>query len=732
MITRSISTTTGARQLVSRLQAVAPFAGQVLLVLLIMLYLLHGTRRDFRVPLGFSSDGLQAMMQCKTTIDSGWWWFNGHLSAPFSFDARLFPANTNFDQFLVWLVHLFFSDAGICANLTWILILALGAVIATLCLLHLGLSRPVAFLAGILYGISPYALYRGIDHFWMAAYLVPVPCTVALWLAAGRGNRFRRPERILLAGCVLVSLNYIYYAFFAGFLILVGTAVGFYKHRNLYVIRAGVLVMGTICVISVLNLAPSMYAWHTEGKPIVIRDKVPAEAEVYGLKIRQLVSPVFGSDFGPFRRWTEREANARYPLETENTISRLGFAATVGFLTLLVIMFIPRLASALGPEELLMDASRLNIATLLLATLGGFGSLFNLLVSPAIRAYNRICPFIAFLSLLAFAVLLQALLKRSGLSSRGWTSLALLFVLALGICDQAPAARHYNDEYPSNQLNYLALRSIVQTMESRLPRDAMVFQLPLTMYLNDSGTVRMGPYEHLKPYLVSHKLHWSYPAMTNLQVRWQQAAGRLSPAQLPGSLAGTGFSAILVDRNGYQDNGAAVLAQLNSAIGPGSVLAETERYVAFDLRVLQGREGPPIRVAPRWDASSGHLPRCGGNAPVYNLDQIGTNRGPFAGSVIAKDSGDLTVAGWAIDQEKSSAAGEVDLVLDGQPIPTLYGADRSDVSTHYGIESYRNSGFIGTIAASILSRGNHPFSVRVISADRKCYYQSPELTIVIP
>ena len=50
-------------------------------------------------------------------------------------------------------------------------------------------------------------------------------------------------------------------------------------------------------------------------------------------------------------------------------------------------------------------------------------------------------------------------------------------------------------------------------------------------------------------------IRWSYPALSNEQVRWQQAAAASGSAAASGQLAADGFAAILIDRYGYEDNG---------------------------------------------------------------------------------------------------------------------------------------------------------------------------------
>src|SRR4051794_23880046 len=86
--------------------------GQVLLIAVALFVFLEGWHRNIKVPLGFSVDSLQALMQSKSTVDNGWWWFNPMVGAPFGLDELIFPANSNVDQAIVWLVSRFGSDAA--------------------------------------------------------------------------------------------------------------------------------------------------------------------------------------------------------------------------------------------------------------------------------------------------------------------------------------------------------------------------------------------------------------------------------------------------------------------------------------------------------------------------------------------------------------------------------------------------------------------------------------------
>jgi hypothetical protein len=706
--------------------------GPAVLALAVLFVLLQGWRRDFHVPLSFSHDALEYLMQVKGTVENGWWWSHPRLSAPTTFQQIAYPSNTNVDQALVWIVRLFTRDASFACNVSWMVLVALSATIAARCLITLGLSRPMSFVAGVLFALSPYALYRNVEHFALVIYLVPIPCTVALLIATGRLAPVRaRP--LLLLGCALLGFDYAYYAFFGCFVILAAAVIGWFNREGRRALGHGVLFIAVISAATAVNLVPSFLVWAAQGKPIIIPDKTPAEAEVYGLKIRQLVSPTYDHTLTPFRAWTDRERAARYPLETENTTSRLGALATLGFLALLTAVFAPHAVGRMRDGALFVRAGLVTLATVLLGTIGGFGSVFNLLVSPEIRSYNRLCPFIAFLSWVALGLVIDQLCRRPTTppEARPWAPVALAGVLLLGVYDQGHAVAALNRRYAPIREEIAGLRWFVDSLEQRLPAGAMVFQLPVTTYLNDGGRARMLPYDHIKPYVVSRTVHWSYPAIANATVRWQHEVGRLTPGALTAALQANGFAAIVIDRYGYEDGGQALLTELGGS-GPPARIAESGRYVALDVAALpksvDGVVNLPAIGADFGPATFG-LARCA-EAPTEGIDEIGSRRAPFGDTVPVFRSGTLTIRGWAVDDRHLSLASDVDVVVDNQAFGTFYGIDRGDIAARFDRPAYRPAGFIANLPARAVAAGPHTLAVRVLASNRGCFYESPGIRLI--
>jgi phosphoglycerol transferase len=147
--------------------------GQALFIVASLYVFLQGWQRDPRVPLGFSSDSLFYLMQSKSTIDNGWWWSNPMLGAPAALDELAFPSNSNVDQSIVWMVSRLVSHPLASVNLAWACMVVLSGLSATWCLRRLGVSTITAVAVGTLFAVSPYALYRNIDHFAMAIHLIP-------------------------------------------------------------------------------------------------------------------------------------------------------------------------------------------------------------------------------------------------------------------------------------------------------------------------------------------------------------------------------------------------------------------------------------------------------------------------------------------------------------------------------------------------------------------------------
>lgn len=112
------------------------------------------------------------------------------------------------------------------------------------------------------------------------------------------------------------------------------------------------------------------------------------------------------------------------------------------------------------------------------------------------------------------------------------------------------------------------------------------------------------------------------------------------------------------------------------------------------------------------------------------LDEIGGQL-PKPGTPITIKTPTFVVRGWAVDQRSKSAAAGVIVNVDGKDFLANYGSPRPDVAENLKSANYVNSGFTVSIDSSALGKGKHTLIFRVVTSDRKSYYQQKQTYDVV-
>ncbi|HET9271991.1 MAG TPA: hypothetical protein VFO31_27620, partial [Vicinamibacterales bacterium] len=408
-------------------------------------------------------------------------------------------------------------------------------------------------------------------------FLVPFAATGALAIATGAiGEWPVRDVLVLSSGMLLLGFNGGEYAYFGAFLTVIGATIGAIRSRRLAPAPRHAVVTAVIVLATVVSLMP---AFRAPAPPTDPNFRVTAaDSEAGGVKIRHLIGPLPWHWLPPLAQWSSREDSAGFPYESVNHLSRLGIVAGLGFLGLLATLLIPAIGGPPPHGETVRSASGLTLAAFLFTTVAGLGTIVSLMIEPVVLAFSRITPFFVFFSLAAIGIWLE---RASTGRRRGhvlWIALAVFALL-----DQMVAVSPLHRGVAEARMEYRRLQGLIEVLERQLPDGARVYQLPDRSDHDRRRVVRMQPNDDLKPYLVSHRLQWRYPARTLEETRDDEARDALEPDALPARLAQDGFAAIVVDRLGYDDNGAAVMDELLVA-GRASVLAQTDRYIAFLVR----------------------------------------------------------------------------------------------------------------------------------------------------
>ncbi len=564
-----------------------------LLSVLLVFFRMRLWRLDLAVPVVYWGDALYNNVLAKALTEGTWNYHIPRLSAPFGMDAVDFPNARTLDFAVTKILTAIVHNPFLSANLYWLLTIAMAGVFAALFFRSLQISHLVSASFATLFAISPFVFYRNISHLELQQFIVPAAAYLAIDLA--RGGVFgisesnpplegrSTPRRILLeclAICVAIGLTYIYWAFFACIVIAVGCLIGLFRFGKKKFVLVALLYMTVIGAASVANESGSLLYWYRNGFNRALQYKFPAEADIYGLRIRQMLTPIDGHPLPLMRSLRDKIVAAGFPNDDNESIcAALGTIGVIGFLILCCVAVGRPRGRILGDTRLRL-LSGFVIALVLIAEVGGLGSLFNVFVVHEFRAYNRISPFIALFSLAAVAITVDALLAGTKRYSY-WLLGGCLLIF--GAFDQIPRAWFSNQ--PNGRRLFYEDQFFIRQLESRLPAGTMVFQLPHTDFTLDPAPERMLLYDQARAYLHSKTLRWSWGAMKGRNHDWTAVTAELPLHEFIERIIFAGFGGVLIDRYGYKDS--EVEQSVLSYLGPAAKFDLGGRWVFFDLRAFQ-------------------------------------------------------------------------------------------------------------------------------------------------
>jgi len=396
----------------SRRERLAWYLGAMLLSCFLVFWGLRLDVADLRAPFYYDLDALLMLPLVKATVDRGFGghWQNEKLGAPGILELYDFPVIDHLHLLIIWLLGLGISNLMLLYNVYFLLTFPLTVLTTMIAFRRLGLTLIASAVGGMLFTFLPFHYQRWENHYFLAAYwMVPLSLLPAFAITRGAFPFFRRDAegnaRLHLLswqsfGVVVLTLAVsaagAYYAFFACALIAFAGLYGCVAFRSPKALASAGSVVTLIVAFGVLNHIPT-YAFQSKNGRHPITNRFPEEADYYGLKISHLILPTEDHNLRVLNELKSLYNSAMRPSETENRSASLGLVGTLGLLGLVSLGLLPlRRPWPYGPLV------GMTLFMVLLATIGGFGSVFNLIVTAQIRGYNRISVFIALLCLLAF------------------------------------------------------------------------------------------------------------------------------------------------------------------------------------------------------------------------------------------------------------------------------------------------------------------------------------------
>jgi hypothetical protein len=370
----------------------------------------------------------------------------------------------------------------------------------------------------------------------------------------------------------------IYSVFFSVFFIVLGACYGTVRYQSFVPARDALVIVSGLAICTLAATLPTVIYARENGPNTAVVDRRPSEAEVYGLRVTQLLIPIADHRIprlAQLRRNYDAEGTA-VPVN-ENGGASLGIVGSAGFMLLLVYLI--GWQDRNQRTELLSVLSALNVWAVLLATIGGFSTVIAIVVTPKIRGYNRISPYIAFFALATVSFAISALLRKGGVT-RLLTYAAMPAILIGGILDQT--SNMNVPDYGTLSRVVAQDRHFIRQIEHELPRGAMVFQLPYVPWPEYPPVYSLPDYELLRGYLHSESLRWSYGAMKGRPGDvWLRHVSSQPVSEMIDSLVIAGFSGIYLDRRGYPDQN--VEQSIIEAVGQPAVIAADNTRVFFSL-----------------------------------------------------------------------------------------------------------------------------------------------------
>lgn len=516
------------------------------------------------------------------------------LGAPFEANWNDYPSADEATLALMGLLaRLFGVFAG--ANISVLLAQLLAAFAFYFVCRWLRYDRLFSIAGAVLFAFSRYAFSRGLLHLGLVYYWhIPLGILVVWWCMARQPLLY---NRLFAAAAIIAALHASqnpYYTAMFGQLLLLAALYHVAGRSRWQRVLPPMLLIGVTGVTFALMHADTFYSYEVHGAPAKVVERNYSGLEFYALKPVELLLPVV-HQVQWLHDWARQSYYAKTMLIGEAGSPYLG---AVGVLALVWLAWTSFGAIAQRQNARIPGHTWLVVWVMAYSVVGGINGVVGFAVE-VFRGTNRY-------SIVILTLLLLFLVRQLTGLTRSWhpvgrSALATVLV-AVGLFDQIPPALAAGIAPTAERL--AADRQVVQAVEAQLPARAMLFQLPVAEFPEAGAIGTMGDYEHFRPYLHSQTLRFSY-GNTRGRTRdaWQREAVGLGVPYLTGALEKYGFSAVWINRNGYDDRGASLIAEFNQA-GRSKVLAQNAEFVCMAL-FPSAQPRLPAEFARGWHSLEG-------------------------------------------------------------------------------------------------------------------------------
>lgn len=542
-----------------------------------------GILPNLSYPYTYQGDGLSHSWLTLRAIE-GWVFENPRSGYPFGSNFLDYPGSDSGNLLILKVIGLLAGEYYYALNLFFLLSFS-AVFVASFCTLRaLDLSKVLAASAALLFAFLPFHFQRIGHLFYLWYFVVPIFFYLS-FLFFYKASEFGfkslglRLYFLFFAALVCLASFGVYYALFGTVLLASSAVLAYAKTGRIASTFLPLATIGGLILGVLLNVAPNVINKKINGPNSEVAVRSPAEAEVYGLKLMQLVLPRLGHRDPRLASLSDLYSK-HYPLINENSTASLGLVGAAGFmgsfLLLLAGMSGRKLDSRLAVLAVLM------LVLFLFGTIGGFGSLFSAIISSSIRGWNRISVFIAFGAIAIFFIALQIFISRYFSPQRAkivFVASALVFG-GVGLYDQTvPACMPCNEQ---TKIAFNNEKHFVADIEKTLPVGSAVYQLPYMPFPEVAPLYRLHTYDLSVGFLHSKDLRWSYAGMKGREgdLFYRALAQEPIEKQLE-VVRRMGFAGIYIDRRGFEDNADVLINRLSVLLGDKPLLTRADGQVVF-------------------------------------------------------------------------------------------------------------------------------------------------------
>ena len=593
------------------------------------------------LPISYYWDGLLASFEVKTISETGWWFKNPYIGAPFGtalYDYKGFY----FDSFylmIIKIILLFTKNWGMALNIFYISLYPVTSLISYFVMKKFKINFLISLMGSLVFTFLEYRFLRGGYHLFLSAYcFIPLVVLCIYYIYINEkvlifNNKYLKSRKNIMVFILffLLPATGVYYTFFTCFFLII---VLFIKIKQTEIVKK--IFIAYICMFlsAFLVYLPGIIHNFQNLQNFEKPYREVLEAEFYGLRI----SNFFISKKIEILSVPRLKEYFNYIMESGENSEYLGIVGIIGILYLLYYLFKKKKTNK--KIELL---SYLTITGILFSVKSGFGVLFSIYVTGLIRGYNRISVFIAYFSILAICIKINNFISDNNKNKyKLFYNILIIVIFSISIWDQIPIDVRYNNQavteynYKSSREKYGKTfdsdKKFVSHIENRLGEEGMVFQLPYFKFPETGYVGSISDYQMFKGYLHSKKIKWNYGGYKGRnEDLWNRQISNLPISELLEKISIVGFNGVYIDKAGYSDKDYQKLEkEIREISSAEPYFSDDKHLVFFDIKKYSNTIRSKFSKNQLTSEKNKLLNEFIATDGIYNVELLGTEKQNWA------------------------------------------------------------------------------------------------------